>query len=79
MLVNGDGRAVLSDFGLSRVPYGGSSGLTTTRGGSKGTTRWCSPEILNGEAGTPQSDMWAWGCLVLEVRRTLFLAFPLRR
>lgn len=58
---------MLCDFGLSRLEEAVPSGLTTRRGG-EGTTRYLSPECVDGAKRTAQSDVWAWGCLFLEVR-----------
>ncbi|KAF6759790.1 kinase-like domain-containing protein [Ephemerocybe angulata] len=45
-LVTDDGRAVISDFGLSKAieEYAGPTGFTTTTVG--GSMRWCAPELL---------------------------------
>lgn len=59
-------KAVLADFGLTTLMGSSSSGLTTSRG-FKGSIRWCSWEILDGDDRTLYGDIWAWGCLVLEV------------
>ncbi|KAG9016034.1 hypothetical protein FRB90_003758 [Tulasnella sp. 427] len=59
--------AVLCDFGLARLDDETSSGLTTTKT-IKGSARYMSPELLDeGGYHTLQSDMWAYGCLVLQV------------
>lgn len=44
------------------------SGLTTS-GSPKWTTRYASPELLMEEEArhTLESDVWAWGCLLLHV------------
>jgi serine/threonine protein kinase len=59
--------ACLCDFGLSHVfEVTSPSCILTTQG--NGTTRWKSPELLNGDqlTVTTQSDMYAFGmtCLV---------------
>ncbi|KAG8911732.1 hypothetical protein FRC00_005925 [Tulasnella sp. 408] len=68
VLINVDRRALLADFGLSKVLEEAPSGLTTSQG-LKGTLRYFSPEILKGmDTGHPLArDIWAWACLVLEV------------
>lgn len=36
--------------------------------GGEGTMRYMSPELIRADGGnTTQSDVWAWGCLFLEV------------
>lgn len=57
----------LADLGLSSFADG-TSATHTTRGA--GATRWMAPELLNaGDAfqRTPESDVYAFGCVVLEV------------
>ncbi|KAG8901562.1 hypothetical protein FRC00_006298 [Tulasnella sp. 408] len=42
-------------------------GLTTSKG-LKGSTRYLSPELIKDESPrTLASDVWAWGCLLLEI------------
>lgn len=58
---------MLCDFGLARVLDDEPSGLTTT-GLPKFTLYYASPELLNNVMyHTLQSDVWAWGCLLLSV------------
>lgn len=59
-------QAVLCDLGLARIPDV-QSGLTTTDGSFKGSLAWCSPEALFDSVISKERDIWAWGCLVLEV------------
>ncbi|KAG8953715.1 Platinum sensitivity protein [Tulasnella sp. 424] len=58
---------MLADFGLSKALEDGPTGLTTS-GGLKGTLRYYSPELIRDEDSKHSlpSDIWAWGCLVLE-------------
>ncbi|KZV81820.1 kinase-like protein [Exidia glandulosa HHB12029] len=69
ILVSRDGIARIADFGLSRVCSeaiaGGSAALTT----AKGTYRWMAPELLatDDAQNTVESDVWASGCVVLEI------------
>ncbi|KAG9030421.1 Phosphatidylinositol (PI) 3-kinase [Tulasnella sp. UAMH 9824] len=66
VLVNDNGRALLSDFGLAQAMEDGPTGLSTSSG-FQGTFRYCSPEVLQGTSPNLQSDIWAWGCLALEI------------
>ncbi|KAG8973945.1 hypothetical protein FRC05_008002 [Tulasnella sp. 425] len=67
VLVAEDVRGMLGDFGLSRVLEADPTGLTTSRT-IKGSMRYMSLELLNGDTvHTLQSDVWAFGCLALEI------------
>ncbi|KIO20131.1 hypothetical protein M407DRAFT_140421 [Tulasnella calospora MUT 4182] len=66
VLVTDDRNAVLCDFGLTIVLQDGPTGLTTAEG-FRGTIRWCSLEVLLGERRSSTSDVWSWGCLVMEI------------
>ncbi|KAG9049025.1 hypothetical protein FS837_011404 [Tulasnella sp. UAMH 9824] len=67
VLVTAELTAVICDFGLSRAVQEEYTGLTTSRT-LKGSLRHLSPEILDEDpVHTLASDVWAWGCLALEV------------
>jgi len=63
ILVGGDGRAKLSDFGIAVLPD--ASALTQT-GQAFGTPAYMSPEQIQGEALTPASDLFALGIVLYE-------------
>ncbi|KZV94927.1 kinase-like protein [Exidia glandulosa HHB12029] len=66
VLISDAGVATLCDFGLSRILAEHSQSVTYT--GVRGTSRWMAPEIfLDGERHSYESDMWACGCLFIEV------------
>jgi len=65
VLVNQNLQLVLCDFGVAKVPF--PTGFTSTASGTKGTLHWCSPELLIQGERTPACDIWACGCLVLEI------------
>ena len=82
-LVNDDGRAMLTDFGLAKVieELAGPTGNTTST--FAGCVRWQAPELIcgtrsdqvddTGDAPKPSSptfasDIWSFGCTVYEVR-----------
>ncbi|KAG8958408.1 hypothetical protein FRC03_009176 [Tulasnella sp. 419] len=69
VLVNTDGNAVLCDFGMSQFLDEAShiAGFTTTNANIGGTDRYMSPELLEGEPRSTATDMWALGCLVLQI------------
>lgn len=70
MLVDQFSKARLTDFGLSKILTDGTLGFTnTTKLASGRTTSWTSPELLEDNARpTPESDIWAFGCVCYEVR-----------
>ncbi|KXN81451.1 Serine/threonine-protein kinase HT1 [Leucoagaricus sp. SymC.cos] len=70
ILVSNDRRALIADFGLSRLA------LTTLVGSTEAnlghTTNWSAPEVVvgwDGQSSKPskQSDIWSFGCLCYEV------------
>ncbi|KAG8894129.1 hypothetical protein FRC00_009477, partial [Tulasnella sp. 408] len=67
VLVTDELTAVICDFGLSRAVQEEYTGLTTSRT-LKGSLRHLSPELLDEDpVHTLASDVWAWGCLALEI------------
>ncbi|KAG8898586.1 hypothetical protein FRB99_007341 [Tulasnella sp. 403] len=67
ILVAANNRVMLCDFGLSKSES--TEGVTpVTTGNNGGTSRYWSPELLiPGSRPTLESDVWAWGCLLLEI------------
>ncbi|MDT8305163.1 MAG: serine/threonine-protein kinase [Anaerolineae bacterium] len=66
VLLDDEGNAVLADFGLVRALESGR--LTTSlSGGVLGTPAYVAPEVWNGEAGTPGTDVYRLACLVYEM------------
>ncbi|KAF9268581.1 kinase-like protein [Marasmius fiardii PR-910] len=68
VLITPEGRASITDFGLSRIAD--SSVLTNTNptSHSGGTVRWLAPELLiGGQRSSKESDMYAFGCLCYEI------------
>jgi serine/threonine protein kinase len=63
--VNRGGDAVLSDFGLSSLVAGIANNGSTT----EGSYRWSAPELFqtNEIIRTAESDVYAFGCVCLEV------------
>lgn len=58
VLIAGNDRAVLTDFGIAHLD--GSTHLTST-GLLIGSPSYLAPEIAHGRSATPASDMWALG------------------
>ncbi|KAG8984002.1 hypothetical protein FRB93_006841 [Tulasnella sp. JGI-2019a] len=79
ILMSDERRAVLCDFGLVVAADEVQSGLTTSKG-FKGSVRYCSPElVMEDEARRwPPSDMWAWGCLFVEIMKEI-VPYPRQR
>ncbi|CAE6351415.1 unnamed protein product [Rhizoctonia solani] len=71
ILMKQDGTPLIADFGLSRLVMEFSTGLTTSS--SRGSYRWMAPELFGGVDNhvlvliTTASDVWAFGCLCLEI------------
>jgi eukaryotic-like serine/threonine-protein kinase len=63
ILVDREERAKVTDFGIARA---GASDMTET-GSIMGTAQYLSPEQAQGEAVTPQSDLYAVGVLLYEL------------
>ncbi|KZV98290.1 kinase-like protein [Exidia glandulosa HHB12029] len=65
VLVSNDAVARLSDFGFSAILAEHRTSSTTV----KGTIRWMSPELFADDNArhTRKSDIWACGCLLLEI------------
>ncbi|KPA80973.1 putative protein kinase [Leptomonas pyrrhocoris] len=62
VLLDESGCAKIVDFGCSRDL---NQATTTLTGG--GTPLWMAPEVCRGEPATEKSDVWAFGCLCLEM------------
>lgn len=77
MLVNNNGKPVLTDFGISRVL--GESGTLGGTTSLKGSTRWMAAELMNlspsttgpingdgnnNQLHTKETDIWAFGMVI---------------
>jgi tetratricopeptide (TPR) repeat protein len=60
ILVTGDGQVKLLDFGLSIM-------ADRAHGGSAGTLYYMAPELLQGGAASPESDLYALGVVAYEL------------
>ncbi|KIO20942.1 hypothetical protein M407DRAFT_29441 [Tulasnella calospora MUT 4182] len=67
VLVTANYKARLCDFGLARLHEDSGFGRLETSTGSKGSIRWCSPELIDGAPRAPTSDIYAWAWLVWEI------------
>ena len=57
---------LLADFGLARLMEQAGASFTAT-GSIVGTPHYIAPEVWNGEASTPRSDIYALGCILYEM------------
>jgi serine/threonine-protein kinase len=58
-----DGRAAITDFGLAKGP---AYTVLTKPGQVMGTLDYLAPELIRGDAATPSTDIYAFGCVVYE-------------
>lgn len=66
VLVTGDGTVKVLDFGIAAILRRDITKLTVT-GSPMGTSRYMSPEQVNGAQVTPHSDLYALGCVLHEL------------
>ncbi|KAJ8077717.1 Rho guanine nucleotide exchange factor [Marasmius tenuissimus] len=70
VLINADERALIGDFGLSRVAETHTPGLFNSTTGAKGTIRWLSPELLKSNPPcrtSERSDIYAYAGVCYEI------------
>ncbi|KAG8928500.1 hypothetical protein FRC02_006829, partial [Tulasnella sp. 418] len=69
VLVNEHGNASLCDFGMSQFfdEAARITGYTTTNAYLGGTDRFMCPELLEDEPKSIATDMWAFGCLLMQI------------
>jgi serine/threonine-protein kinase len=63
VLLDEDGSAALTDFGLAR---GAADTVLTKAGTVVGTVDYLAPELIQGERASAASDIYAFGCLLYE-------------
>lgn len=67
ILIDVSGSCKLADFGCSRRLDVSPEGSTIIMKSVKGSIPWMAPEVLMGQGYGKSSDIWAVGCLVLEM------------
>lgn len=65
-MINDDGEAMITDFGIAKILQSVSTGYTTNNA-SAFTVRCSSPEALEGEERTVKSDVYSFACYALEI------------
>ena len=63
IMVDENGAAALTDFGLAKGP---AYTVLTRTGRVVGTPHYLAPELIEGSAATPASDVYALGCVAYE-------------
>src|SRR5207302_10043482 len=63
VLLDGEGTAALTDFGLARGP---DSTRLTAEGQLLGTPHYLAPELIEGREASRESDVYALGCVLYE-------------
>jgi serine/threonine protein kinase len=66
VLITPDGALKVLDFGIAAILGTGTTKITAT-GHPVGTSRYMSPEQIRGAQVTPQSDLYALGCVLYEL------------
>ncbi len=64
VLLDGEGRACLADFGIAAVAWGDEEGIVLRGGGSRSSL---SPQQIAGEPAQPADDLYALGSLLFEL------------
>lgn len=67
ILIDDGGKAVLCDFGLSRVKADASSRTAIPVSFNVGSRNWMAPERLTGGSPRKPSDIYAFGMTIFEV------------
>ena len=67
VLIDVNGTCKLADFGCSKRLDVSPEGATVIMKSMKGSIPWMAPEVLMGQGYGRSSDVWALGCVVLEM------------
>lgn len=72
ILIDKDGRARLTDFGLTSIIRGDNSTRAPQVADMTGVATWAAPEILRGGAVTKEGDVFTFAMVTVEVRSQVF-------
>ncbi|KAJ3119603.1 hypothetical protein HK098_005309 [Nowakowskiella sp. JEL0407] len=67
ILIDSDGVAKISDFGISKKNEYDMAYQRMTRMSMQGSIYWMAPEVARGKGYSAKVDIWSLGCLVLEM------------
>lgn len=67
VLVDSEGCAKISDFGISKKHEYQAAYQRATRMSLQGSIYWMAPEIAKGKGYSAKVDIWSLGCLLLEM------------
>lgn len=67
VLVDSEGVAKISDFGISKRNQYNQAYHRVTRMSMQGTVPWMAPEVTRGKGYSAKVDIWSLGCLILEM------------
>ena len=68
ILIDGEGRARLTDFGLTSIIRGETSLVSPQDPAVTNATTWAAPEILRGGPTTKEGDVFTFAMVAVEVR-----------
>jgi eukaryotic-like serine/threonine-protein kinase len=72
ILIDADGHARLTDFGLTFITRGDNSTRVVQGLDIAGTTAWAAPEILRGGSVTKEGDVFTLAMVSVEVHSRVF-------
>jgi serine/threonine protein kinase len=75
VLIDGEGRASICDFGLSIILDGEPTGHTSSNFG--GSLRFLAPELLEESTRTVETDIYTYACTCIQVGSILAVRYAL--
>ena len=68
ILIDKDGHARLTDFGLASITRGEYSIFSPQESSAENTATWAAPEVLRGSPATKEGDVFTFAMVAVEVR-----------